>query len=122
MGVRLSKHIPCEADLNSAVAETWANAVGCCKGGAPFFCGADGYCHQGGECFEVKEMTLDQALIEIEHLNKELDVTRVKANQAENDTLRMIARLESAKEQAIKERKTERVFALRQCLTIIKRK
>ena len=119
--MKLNKHIPCEADLNSAVPETWAKAVMCCKTGNPY-CGADGYCHADGACFEVKELSLGQALIEIEHLNKELDITRVKANQAENDTLRMIARLESAKEQAIKERKTERVFALRQCLTMIKRK
>lgn len=117
----MNKHIPCESDLTSVVPETWAQAVGCCKSGAPFFCGADGYCHADGACFEVKELTLGQALVEIEHLKKELDETRVKNTQIESKHLNVIARLNLAKEMALKGGKSERLFAIRQTLAILER-
>lgn len=116
------KHIPCESDLKSVVPKIWANAVMCCKTGNPY-CGADGYCHADGACFEVvevEELTLEQALLEIEHLKKELDVTRVRNKQIEVGHLNLIARLEHTKELALKDGKSERVFMIRQCLTIIR--
>ncbi|MFC2997357.1 hypothetical protein ACFODO_19345 [Acinetobacter sichuanensis] len=114
------KHISCEPDLKSVIPETWANAVTRCQGGAPHNCGADGLCERGGTCFEVKELTLVQALLEIEHLKKELDVTRVRNKQIEVGHLNLIARLEHTKELALKDGKSERVFMIRQCLTIIR--
>lgn len=116
----MNKHIPCESDLTSAVAETWANAVMCCKTSNPY-CGADGYCHADGACFEVKELTLGQALVEIEHLKKELSETRVKNTQIESKHLNVIARLNHAKEIALKDGKSERLFAIRQTLAILER-
>lgn len=116
----MNKHIPCESDLTSAVPETWANAVMCCKTGNPY-CGADGYCHADGACFEVKELTLGQALVEIEHLKKELSETRVKNTQIESKHLNVIARLNHAKEIALKDGKSERLFAIRQTLAILER-
>ncbi|MFC2997638.1 hypothetical protein ACFODO_20800 [Acinetobacter sichuanensis] len=116
----MNKHIPCESDLKSVIPETWANAVTRCQGGAPHNCGADGLCEHGGTCFEIKELTLEQALFEIEHLKKELDVTRVRNKQIEVGHLNLIARLEHTKELALKYGKSERVFMIRQCLTIIK--
>lgn len=116
----MSKHIPCEADLTSVIPETWANAVMCCKTSNPY-CGADGYCHADGACFEVKELTLGQALVEIEHLKKELSETRVKNTQIESKHLNVIARLNHAKEIALKDGKSERLFAIRQTLAILER-
>jgi len=116
----VNKHIPCESDLTSAVPETWANAVMCCKTSNPY-CGADGYCHADGACFEVKELTLGQALVEIEHLKKELSETRVKNTQIESKHLNVIARLNHAKEIALKDGKSERLFAIRQTLSVLER-
>ncbi|MCF0263363.1 hypothetical protein KW868_02590 [Acinetobacter guillouiae] len=116
----MNKHIPCESDLTSAVPETWANAVMCCKTGNPY-CGADGYCHADGACFELKELTLGQALVEIEHLKKELSETRVKNTQIESKHLNVIARLNRAKDMALKDGKSERLFAIRQTLAILER-
>lgn len=116
----MNKHIPCESDLTSVVPETWAKAVMCCKTGNPY-CGADGFCHADGACFGVKELTLGQALVEIEHLKKELDETRVKNTQIESKHLNVIARLNHAKEMALKGGKIERLFAVRQTLAILER-
>lgn len=116
----MNNHIPCESDLTSFVPETWAKAVMCCKTGNPY-CGADGYCHADGACFEVNELTLTQALMEIDHLKKELDATRVKNTQIESKHLNVIARLENAKELALKDGKSERLFAIRQTLAILER-
>lgn len=112
--------IPIEADLKSINTETWANAVMQCKGGNPY-CGADGYCHTGGTCFVDQEMTLEQAMQEILHLRKELDETRAKCNQIHALHLNLVARLERSKDMALKEGKSERLFALRQCLSVLKR-
>ena len=116
----MDNHISCESDLTSSIPETWAKAVMCCKTGNPY-CGADGFCHADGACFEVKELTLGQALVEIEHLKKELDETRVKNTQIESKHLNVIARLNHAKEMTLKGGKSERLFAIRQTLAILER-
>lgn len=116
----MNKHIPCETDLKSVVPRKWAEAVMCCKTGNPY-CGADGYCHADGTCFEIKELTLEQALLEIEHLKKELNETRVKNNQLESKHLNVIARLKHAKDLALKDGKSERLFAIRQTLAVLER-
>ena len=112
--------IPTEEDLKSVNAETWATAVMQCKTSNPY-CGADGYCHSDGSCFIDQEMTLDQAMQEILHLRKELDETRTKCNQIGALHLNLISRLEHSKDIALKEGKSERLFALRQCLSVLKR-
>lgn len=112
--------IPTESDLKSVNAETWATAVMQCKTSNPY-CGADGYCHSDGSCFIDQEMTLDQAMQEILHLRKELDETRAKCNQIGALHLSLISRLEHSKDIALKEGKSERLFALRQCLSMLKR-
>ena len=48
--------IPRESDLKSANAERWAIAVMECKTHNPY-CGSDGYCHAGGDCFESVSKT-----------------------------------------------------------------
>ena len=112
--------IPIEDDLKSINDETWATAVMQCKTSNPY-CGADGYCHSDGSCFIDQEMTLDQAMQEILHLRKELDETRAKCNQIGALHLNLISRLEHSKDIALKEGKSERLFALRQCLSVLKR-
>ncbi|MBU3847830.1 MAG: hypothetical protein H9855_12820 [Candidatus Acinetobacter avistercoris] len=116
----MNKRIPCEADLQSSIDTTWANAVMACETGNPY-CGADGRCYADGACFEVKELTLEQALVEIEHLKSELNKTRVKCNQIEASHLNLIASLEREKDFALKQGKSERMFALRRCLVVLKR-
>ncbi|WP_111860685.1 hypothetical protein [Acinetobacter sp. CFCC 10889] len=116
----MNKRILCEADLKSTIPKTWAEAVMCCKTNNPY-CGADGYCHADGACFEVKELTLEQALLEIEHLKKELDETRVKNHQLESMHLNVIARLKHAKDLALNNGKSERLFAIRQTLAVLER-
>lgn len=116
----MNKRIPCEADLQSSIDTIWANAVMACETGNPY-CGADGYCHADGACFEVKELTLEQALVEIEYLKSELDKTRVKSNQVDALHSSLIATLEREKDFALKQGKSERMFALRRCLTVLKR-
>lgn len=116
----MNKRIPCEADLKSTIDTTWANAVMACETGNPY-CGVDGRCHADGACFEIKELTLDQALVEIEHLKSELDKTRVKSNQVDALHSSLIATLEREKDFALKQGKSERMFALRRCLAILKR-
>ena len=112
--------IPIEDDLKSIKHDTWANAVMQCSYGYRF-CGADGYCHAEGACFIDKEMTLEQAMQEILHLRKELDEARAKCNQIDALHLNLVARLEQSKDLALKEGKSERLFALRQCLSVLKR-
>ena len=112
--------IPTEEDLKSINAETWADAVMQCKSHNPY-CGADGLCHSGGSCFINQKMTLEQAFQEILHLRKELDEARAKCNQVDALHLNLIARLERSKAMALKEGKSERLFALRQCLSVLKR-
>ena len=85
------------------------------------YCGADGRCHADGACFISQEMTLEQAKQEILHLRKELDETRAKCNQIDALHLNLVARLEWSKDMALKEGKSERLFALRQCLAVLKR-
>ena len=112
--------IPIESDLKSVNDETWAIAVMQCKTKDPY-CGADGFCHSGGSCFINQKMTLEQAFQEILHLRKELDEPRAKCNQVDALHLNLIARLERSKAMALKEGKSERLFALRQCLSVLKR-
>lgn len=112
--------IPIESDLKSVNDETWAIAVMQCKTKDPY-CGADGFCHSGGSCFVDQDMTLEQAMQEILHLRKELDETRSKHNKISALHLNLISRLESSKDIAMKEGKSERLFALRQCLSVLKR-
>lgn len=112
--------IPIEDDLKSINAENWATAVMQCSHGYGF-CGADGYCHADGACFINPEVTLDQAMQEILHLRKELDEARAKCNQIDSLHLNLVARLEQSKDIALKEGKSERLFALRQCLSVLKR-
>lgn len=74
------KRIPCEADLRSSDSERWANAVMKCKTNNPY-CGSDGRCHAGGDCFEPVRVTRAQAMQgEINLLNGELE--RSKNRQA----------------------------------------
>lgn len=112
--------IPIEDDLKSINHDTWANAVMQCSYGYGF-CGADGYCHAEGACFIDQEMTLEQAMQEILHLRKELGEARAKCNQIDALHLNLISRLEQSKDIALKDGKSERVFALRQCLSVLKR-
>ena len=116
----VSVRIPIEDDLKSINDETWATAVMQCSHGYGF-CGSDGYCHADGACFINPEMTLDQAMQEILHLRKELDEARAKCNQIDSLHLNLVARLEQSKDIALKEGKSERLFALRQCLSVLKR-
>ena len=112
--------IPIEDDLKSINDKTWATAVMQCTSGNPY-CGADGYCHADGACFIDQEMTLDQALQEILHLRKEVDEARTKCNQVDSLHSSLLARLERSKDIALKEGKSERLFALRQCLSVLRR-
>lgn len=110
--------IPCEHDLLSSNSEVWADAVMRCKTGNPY-CGADGYCHSG-DCFADQSLTREQAILEVDRLAHELH----KAKQ-ENDKLRslpvnLIKHLEFALEQNKKAGKSERVFAIRYCISEIK--
>lgn len=74
------KRIPRESDLRSSNSERWAIAVMECKTSDPF-CGSDGYCHAGGDCFEPEPVTRTQAMQdEIKRLNIELE--KVKNRQA----------------------------------------
>ena len=112
--------IPCEHDLLSKDHDIWANAVMRCKGGSPY-CGADGYCHVGGECFADQSLTREQAILEVDRLAQ--DLYRAKR---ENDHLRilpksLIKHLEYALEQNKKEGRAERVFAIRYCISEIKK-
>ena len=110
--------IPKESDLRSTVDDTWANAVMQCKGHNPY-CGTDGYCHNGGSCFVNQDMTKEQALQEIMHMQKELDDARVKCNQMKSKHLSLISSLKAEKDVAVKKGKSERVFAIRQCLRVL---
>ena len=116
----MSVRIPIEDDLKSINDKTWVTAVMQCSHGYGF-CGADGYCHADGACFINTDMTLDQALQEILHLRKELDEVRTKCNQVNSLHSSLICRLERSKDIALKEGKSERLFALRQCLSVLKR-
>ena len=112
--------IPCEHDLLSIDAETWANAVMRCKTSNPY-CGADGRCHADGACFADQTLTREQAILEVDRLSQEL----YKANQ-ENKKLRSLPRtiindLEYALEQNKKDKKSQRVFAIRYCISEIKK-
>jgi len=110
--------IPKESDLRSTVPETWAKAVMQCKGHNPY-CGPDGYCHRGGDCFIDQDMTKEQALQEIMHMQKELDDARVKCNQMESKHLNLISSLKTDQSMAIKSGKSERVFAIGRCLRVL---
>ena len=112
--------IPCEHDLLSNDAETWANAVMRCETSNPY-CGADGRCHADGACFADQTLTREQAILEVDRLAQ--DLYRAKR---ENDHLRilpksLIKHLEYALEQNKKEGKAERVFAIRYCINEIKK-
>lgn len=112
--------IPTEQDLGSNNHEVWAKATMKCQAHNPY-CGADGRCQLGGECFIEPEMSLDQALQEIKHLQKELDASRVERNQVLALHTHLEARLKVAKDAAQQQGKSERVFAIMQCLSILKR-
>lgn len=112
--------IPIEDDLKSINDKTWVNAVMQCAYGHGF-CGSDGYCHADGACFIDQEMTLDQALQEILHLRKELDEARAKCNQVNSLHSSVLAKLERSKSAALKDGKSERLFAFGQCISVLKR-
>lgn len=112
--------IPTEQDLSSEDPKLWAAAVLECKTGNPY-CGADGLCAIGGSCFINKEMTNAEALQEIHRLRKELSAVQAEVNQVRSLQSGLIGMLEMAKKIANQEGKSERFFALQQCLTILKR-
>lgn len=112
--------IPCEHDLLSNNHETWANAmVRCQHAGA--FCGADGYCHNEGNCFVDQELTREQAILEIDQLTQQLHTQKQKIDSLNVAPRRLIAQLEIALEQNITKRNEERVFAIKFCIAEIKR-
>ena len=74
------KRTPRESDLRSSNHERYATAVMQCRTHNPF-CGVDGRCHAGGDCFEPEPVTRAQAMQgEIKRLNVELE--EVKNRQA----------------------------------------
>lgn len=112
--------IPTEQDLRSDDEKVWAAAVLECKTGNPY-CGVDGQCAIGGDCFINKGMTNDEALQEIHRLRKELSAAQAEANQVRSLHSSLVERLEQAKKLANSQGKSERLFALQQCLAILKR-
>lgn len=112
--------IPLERDLQSPDHDIWANAVMMCKGGNPY-CGGDGVCHAGGECFSVTELTREQAILECHLLDKEVRELREKNELLEVEAMAMIAELQVAADFNAKEGNTQRVFAMRYCITQIQR-
>lgn len=113
-------HIPCEADLLSTNDKTYADAITRCQH-AGAYCAQDGYCHLNGECFANPDLTREQAIAEIDHLRSELEDARVKYRSIEGKHLYLIDRLDMLQQQALKQGYSERLFALRQCLSILKR-
>lgn len=74
------KRTPRESDLRSSNHERYATAVMQCRTHNPY-CGSDGRCHAGGDCFEPEPVTRTQAMQgEIKRLNIELE--KVKNRQA----------------------------------------
>lgn len=112
--------IPCEHDLLSKNHNVWANAVMRCKGGNPY-CGADGYCHADGECFADQELTREQAILEVDRLAQELHQAKQENDNLRTSSARLIKQLEFALEQNKKSGKSERVFAIRYCISEIKK-
>lgn len=112
--------IPTEQDLGSDNPEVWAYAVLKCQAHNPY-CGADGCCQLGGECFVEPLYSLEQALHEIKHLRMELDASRVERNQVLALHSHLEYRLNAAIDIAQQQGRSERLFALKQCLSILKR-
>ncbi|MFU8927538.1 hypothetical protein [Acinetobacter puyangensis] len=112
--------IPCEHDLLSKNHEVWANAVMRCKGGSPY-CGADGYCHVGGDCFIDVNLTREQAILEVDRLAQELYGAKIENDKLRNAAQSVINQLESAKEQNLEKGNDQRVFAIRFCINEIKK-
>lgn len=115
----MSKRIPCEDDLNSSNHETFAQAAMQCQHlGA--FCIQDGYCHFNGDCFVKKNLSPEEMIQEMQFMKDELRDARSKLVQIESKLVRLISQLEDAKQRALKDGKSERVFALRHCLSFLK--
>lgn len=113
-------HIPCEADLLSTNDKTYADAINRCQH-AGAYCAQDGYCHFNGDCFVNLDLTREQAIAEIDHLKSELEDARVKYRSMEGKYFYLIDRLDLAHKQALHNGHSERLFALRQCLGIMKK-
>ena len=112
--------IPCEHDLLSSNSTVWAEAVMRCKTGNPY-CGADGYCHSGGDCFADQELSREQAILEVDRLSQDLYTMKQKNDLLVASSESLIKQLEIAIDQNIKKAKSERVFAIRYCITEIKK-
>ena len=112
--------IPCEHDLLSKNHNVWADAVMRCKGGNPY-CGADGFCHADGECFADQELTREQAILEVDRLAQELYEAKRENDRLRTPSESLIKQLELAKKQNIDTGKSERVFAIRYCISEIKK-
>ena len=112
--------IPCEHDLLSKNHNVWADAVMRCKGGNPY-CGADGFCHAGGNCFADQELTREQAVLEVDRLAQELHEAKHENEKLRTSSESLISSLEFALEQNMKSGKSERVFAIRYCIGEIKK-
>lgn len=112
--------IPCEHDLLSKNHNVWADAVMRCKGGNPY-CGADGYCHADGKCFADQELTREQAILEVDRLAQELHQAKQENDNLRTSSASLIKQLEFALEQNKKFGKSERVFAIRYCISEIKK-
>ena len=112
--------IPCEHDLLSSNSEAWANAVMRCKTGNPY-CGADGHCHLGGGCFADQSLTREQAILEVDRLAHELHKAKHENDKLRSIPVSLINHLEFALDQNKKAGKSERVFAIRYCISEIKK-
>ena len=112
--------IPCEHDLLSSNHSVWDDAVVRCKTGHPY-CGADGFCHAGGECFADQELTREQAILEVDRLAQELHSLKRNNDLLGASAESLIKQLELAIKQNIEKGKSERVFAIRYCVAEIKK-
>ena len=112
--------IPCEHDLLSSNNDVWADAVMRCKTGNPY-CGSDGYCHADGECFADQSLTREQAILEVDRLAQELHGLKQKNDLLESCSQNIIKQLELAIKRNIEKGKSERVFAMRYCISEIRK-
>lgn len=112
--------IPCEHDLLSDDPEIWAEALVRCDGQYPY-CGSDGFCQMGGNCFTDKELTREQAILEIDLLKQQLKESRHENMVLKTTCNGLLERLELVEHQNEKKGFSERVFAIRYCIVEVKR-
>ena len=101
---------PQEQDLNTDDLDMFGRAVRRCQN-ISGHCVQDGYCHNGGACFDIYSMTPEQSLKHIEKLEKELDELKCKYRKIEIKHNSVICEVEQKVKQARQE-KSERIFPL----------